>query len=206
MEVAVPCILYLQPSCNHSAIANISPRVRCRYVFCWSKQREVARLNAVWIATVFAYPCSDCVTMLWSMVCSILAFFTSITEAFPAAAPVRPAKGVVSVSSLEVETEGSGCRPGEVSVTLSSDNSVITLILDNFAAADGPQAGTTGSRAFCRINVGMNMPGWAFDISSADFRGYVSLDKGVNASLVSRWKWIDKSGVDLKGKVEFALF
>jgi hypothetical protein len=51
------------------------------------------------------------------------------------------------------------------------------------------------------VNIGMTSPGWAFDISSADFRGYVYIEKGVNASLVSRWKWIDKNGLDLPGKV-----
>lgn len=122
-------------------------------------------------------------------------------EAAAAAAPVRPPKGSANVTSLEVSTDGSGCRSGQVSSQLASDNSALTIIFDDFTAADGPKAITSHTRALCKVNIGMSSPGWAFDVSSADFRGYVYLEKGVNASLVSRWKWIDSSGVDLKGKV-----
>lgn len=125
----------------------------------------------------------------------------STIAAIPAAAPVLPPAGGVSLTSLTVDMDGSGCRPGEASVAIARDNSAITIIFDKFEAADGPTAGKTKSRAFCRVLLGISSPNWAFDISSADFRGYVNLDKGVEASLVSRWKWIDASGVDLKGKV-----
>lgn len=118
-----------------------------------------------------------------------------------AAAPVRPPAGAVSLASLDVDLDGSGCKPNEVTVVLARDNSAMTILFDNFQAADGPKAGGASTRAFCRVNVGMNLPGWAFDITSADFRGYVYVEKGVEASLVSRWKWIDKNGNDMKGKV-----
>jgi hypothetical protein len=51
------------------------------------------------------------------------------------------------------------------------------------------------------VNIGMSSPGWAFDVSSVDFRGYVYMERGVSASLVSRWKWVDVNGMDMKGKV-----
>ena len=47
----------------------------------------------------------------------------------------------------------------------------------------------------------MNSPGWAFDVNTVDFRGYIDLASGVDASLVTRWKWVDTKGVDLPGKV-----
>jgi len=118
----------------------------------------------------------------------------------PAAAPVRPPAGGVKLS-LKVDLEGSGCRPEDASVSIARDNSAMTIIFDNFEAADGPKAGKANSRAFCRVTVAVNSPGYAFDIDSADFRGYVSIDKGVEASLVSRWKWVDQNGIDLPGKV-----
>jgi hypothetical protein len=121
--------------------------------------------------------------------------------AVPAATPVRPSPGGVSLTSLVVDLDGSNCKSGDASVAIASDNSAMTIILDNFQAADGPNAGKTKSRAFCRVTIGVNSPGWAFDITSADFRGYVNLDKGAEASLVSRWKYVDVNGVDLKGKV-----
>lgn len=106
----------------------------------------------------------------------LILLYASLIAAIPSAAPVLPAKGVVSVASLVVELDGSGCKPGQVSVNLAADNSAMTIILDNFVAADGPKAITSNTRAFCRVTIGMNLLGWAFDISSADFRGYVYLE------------------------------
>lgn len=78
----------------------------------------------------------------------------------------------------------------------------MTFIFDEFEAAIGPRAGDTSKRALCKVNVTISSPGWAFDVGSVDFRGYVQLQRGVEASIVSRWKWVDlKSGLDLKGKV-----
>jgi len=142
-------------------------------------------------------------SLILALLCTL---YATLVAAIPqavtlAAAPVLPPKGKVTLTTLDVDLEGSGCRPGDASVMLASDNSAMTVIFDNFSAADGPKNGGASTRAFCRVNIGMTSPGWAFDISSADFRGYVYIEKGVNASLVSRWKWIDKNGLDLKGKV-----
>jgi hypothetical protein len=139
--------------------------------------------------------------MLSSLSTLLLACLASTVAATPAAAPVLPPAGGVSLTSLTVDMDGSGCRPGEASVAIARDNSALTIIFDKFEAADGPTAGKTKSRAFCRVILGISSPNWAFDISSADFRGYVNLDQGVEASLVSRWKWVDTNGIDLKGKV-----
>ncbi|KAF1993278.1 hypothetical protein P154DRAFT_527870 [Amniculicola lignicola CBS 123094] len=124
----------------------------------------------------------------------------------PAATTTRPPTGKATISTIavdnpSVDTDGSGCRSGSVGVAFSSDNTYLTIIFDDFQAAIGPKAGDYKKRAFCRVNVTMIVPGWAFDVSSVDFRGYVNLAKGTNASIVSRWKWIDlKSGLDMKGK------
>ncbi|KAH9860823.1 hypothetical protein J1614_012156 [Plenodomus biglobosus] len=130
----------------------------------------------------------------------LLLFLLPLISAIPAPTPLRPGKGVVSIASLTVDLSGSGCKPGSVSVNLAPDNSAMTIIFDNFVAADGPKAISTETRALCKATIGMNMPGWAFDVASADFRGYVYLEKGVSASLVSRWKWIDRNGRDMPGK------
>jgi hypothetical protein len=140
----------------------------------------------------------------------LIAAFFAVTAlavpAAPAATPVRPPSGTpkigkVAVDNPNVDTEGSGCRAGTVGVAFASDNSALTLIFDDFAAGVGPNAGTLRKRAFCRVNVTMSSPGWAFDVSSVDFRSYVNIAKGVEASLVTRWKWIDSNGMDMKGKV-----
>jgi hypothetical protein len=129
--------------------------------------------------------------------------------AAPAATPIRPPSSTPKISKIavdnpDVDTEGSGCRAGSVGVAFAGDNSAMTLIFDDFAAGVGPNVGTLRKRAFCRVNVTMSSPGWAFDVSSVDFRSYVQIAKGVNASFVTRWKWIDSEGADMKGKVVYA--
>ena len=152
----------------------------------------VAMVPVIALAVFLAYYTA----LVWTIPTTSISLFLDAV-----AAPVRPPKGSANVTSLDANFEGSGCRSGKVSSQLASDNSALTIIFDDFAAADGPKAITSHTRALCKVNIGMTSPGWAFDIDSADFRGYVYLEKGVNASLVSRWKWIDSSGIDLKGKV-----
>ncbi|KAJ4300935.1 hypothetical protein N0V90_003024 [Kalmusia sp. IMI 367209] len=131
----------------------------------------------------------------------------SLVTAVPASAATStlPPKGAATVGAVnvddpDVDSEGNGCRAGSVGVAFATDNSALTLIFDGFQAAVGPAAGSLKKRAFCRVNVTLASPGWAFDVSSVDFRSYVSIAKGVDVSLVSRWKWIDSKGVDMKGK------
>lgn len=124
----------------------------------------------------------------------------------PAATTTSPPKGAATVGAVkidnpDVDSEGNGCRAGSVGVAFTADNTALALIFDGFQAAVGPSAGTLKKRAFCRVNVTLASPGWAFDVSSVDFRSYVNIAKGVDVSLVSRWKWIDSKGVDKKGKV-----
>ncbi|KAF2465539.1 uncharacterized protein BDR25DRAFT_336951 [Lindgomyces ingoldianus] len=134
-----------------------------------------------------------------------LALIAAIVQAVPAADLTKPPAGTCTISAVavdapDVDTDGSGCRAGTVGVAFSSDNSLMTILFDDFKAAIGPNAGSTKKRAFCRVNVTMASPGWAFDVSSVDFRGYVRIAQGVDASIVSRWKWIDSKGQDMKGK------
>jgi hypothetical protein len=126
---------------------------------------------------------------------------------------VKPPKGTCTIHSIavaepDVSTDGSGCRPDTVGVAISADNSIMTFIFDDFQAAIGPKADNgVRKRALCKVNVTMSSPGWAFDVASVDFRGYVNLAKGVDASIVSRWKWVDpRTEGDLEGKVSFAFF
>ncbi|KAF2798007.1 hypothetical protein K505DRAFT_234237 [Melanomma pulvis-pyrius CBS 109.77] len=132
-------------------------------------------------------------------VCSLVC---SVASATPIAAAVNPPKGTCTISAVDVDvdTDGNGCRPGSVAVAISEDNSLINLLFDNFQAAIGPNAGAVSKRALCKVNITMSSPGWTFDVNTVDFRGYIKLAGGVDISLVSRWKWIDSKGVDMKGK------
>jgi hypothetical protein len=129
--------------------------------------------------------------------------FLLLASSTPIATATLPPKGTCTIQSVDVDvdTSGSGCRAGSVGVSVSQDNSIINIIFDNFQAAIGPNAGDISKRALCKVNVTMSSPGWAFDVNTVDFRGYLKLAAGVEVSLVSRWKWVNSKGVDLKGKV-----
>ena len=124
------------------------------------------------------------------LIFAILVFVSRIM-AIPAliATTTQPPMGIptlhdVVVDSPDVDTEGSGCKAGSVGVAFSSDNSAMTIIFDKFQAGVGPNAGTLRKRAFCRVNVTMSSPGWAFDVAFVDFRSYVNVVKGDRKSVV----------------------
>ncbi|KAF2441079.1 hypothetical protein P171DRAFT_434764 [Karstenula rhodostoma CBS 690.94] len=124
----------------------------------------------------------------------------------PVARATLPPNGAATVKAVkvddpDVDSEGNGCRAGSIAAAFTKDNTALTLIFDDFQAAVGPTAGDLKKRAFCRVNVTLASPGWAFDVSTVDFRSYVNIPKGVDVSIVSRWKWINSKGVDMKGKV-----
>jgi hypothetical protein len=145
--------------------------------------------------------------MFLSLILILFTVFSLLASSTPIATAALPPKGTCTIKSVDVDvdTSGSGCRAGSVGVSVSQDNSIINIIFDNFQAAIGPNAGDISKRALCKVNVTMSSPGWAFDVNTVDFRGYLKLGASVEASLVSRWKWVDAKGVDLKGKVTLML-
>jgi len=77
---------------------------------------------------------------------------------------------------------GTGCPQGSVSQSLSDDRTTFTLIFDSYIASVGPGVLLSESRKNCQLNVNLHIPqGWQYSIASADYRGYVELDKGVTA-------------------------
>ena len=118
----------------------------------------------------------------------VVPIFHLLAHAFPSSSAVLPPKGACTIGAVDVDvdTDGNACRPGSVGVALSLDNSLINLIFDNFQAAIGPNAGSIKKRALCKVNITISSPGWAFDVETVDFRGYIKLGSGVDASLVVR--------------------
>ena len=63
---------------------------------------------------------------------------------------------------------------------MSSDRTSVTLIFDQFVASVGPDVAVKEARKNCQLNVDLHVPqGWSFSIGSVDYRGYVSLDRGL---------------------------
>jgi hypothetical protein len=78
---------------------------------------------------------------------------------------------------------GSGCPQGSVGQSISNDRTSFTLIFDQFVAASGPGVPVTEARKNCQINVNLHVPaGVGNSIVSLDYRGYVQLDAGAQAT------------------------
>ncbi|HYD49944.1 MAG TPA: DUF4360 domain-containing protein [Terriglobales bacterium] len=83
---------------------------------------------------------------------------------------------------------GTGCPSGSVGTSFSNDRSSFTLIFDQFVASSGPSVPLTESRKICLLFINLRIPqGWSYSVSTLDFRGYVSLPKGVTAEQKSTY-------------------
>ncbi len=83
---------------------------------------------------------------------------------------------------------GTGCPAGTVSQNVASDYQAFTLLFDSFVAETGPNAPFSAKRKNCQINLDLDFPaGWSFTVFTVDYRGYVSLDGGVNALQQSQY-------------------
>jgi hypothetical protein len=84
------------------------------------------------------------------------------------------------VKIKELVYNGSGCAPGTVAEI--SDSTSFTLIYSNFIAFSGRDVNPSNNRRNCQINLKLSYPqGWSYAINNVDFRGYVSVPRGVTA-------------------------
>ncbi|KAF1936580.1 hypothetical protein EJ02DRAFT_459422 [Clathrospora elynae] len=97
-----------------------------------------------------------------------------------------PPAGTVTIRG--VTYGGTGCPQGTVSSQISSDRTIMTLIFDSYIASIGPGIAVTEQRKNCQLNVDIAYPGgFQYSILSADYRGYSSIQKGVQGTLKSTY-------------------
>lgn len=114
---------------------------------------------------------------------SLLALLTtiSVNEAKAQFNPFNPAE--VRIDS--VTFAGSGCPSGSVRALLAPDASAITILYDSFQAQ--VDRSNPNDRKSCDVVIKLKKPRlYSFAIVSADFRGFVYLDRGSRASQTVR--------------------
>lgn len=95
-----------------------------------------------------------------------------------ASAQVNP--GQVYIEGLTYN--GSGCPLGTVAENLSSDRQAFTLTFSDYFAEAGPYAGPRDGRKNCQVTLDLKVPqGFQFSIATFDYRGFVDLDRGIQA-------------------------
>ena len=93
-----------------------------------------------------------------------------------------------SLTPTQVTYGGTGCPQGSVAYVISEDATYMTLIFDQYVASMGKGITLTESRKNCQLNVDLLYPsGFQFSIFSADYRGFVALDKGVTGTQKSTY-------------------
>jgi len=82
-----------------------------------------------------------------------------------------------------VTVNGSGCPEGTAAVAVSPDNTAFTVTYSNYLAQVGVGATPTDWRKNCQLNLIVHVPsGFTYAISSTDYRGFASLQKGATGT------------------------
>lgn len=115
---------------------------------------------------------------------TLLPFFAtaSPTDQLPAndAAP-----SFVHVS--DVKAAGTGCPPGTLDLSVNDNGNQIGLSFGQFVAY-APTDKTSDKRRFCQVNFKVRYPpGWALSIGSTTFNGFIGIDSGLKAEIVSSY-------------------
>ena len=93
-----------------------------------------------------------------------------------------------SASIKNLTYNGSGCPLGTIAQTISSDKKAFTLLFDSFLAEVGPGVSIREGRKNCQIILDLDYPGdWTYAIAHFDYRGYMYLDKDVEATQAANY-------------------
>ena len=86
--------------------------------------------------------------------------------------------------------EGSGCPAGSAAMNISPDGAAFTLLFDSFNLEIEPGPPKKQRTRECAVGALLRAPlGWSWAIVGVDFRGYVSLQSGVSATVESSFRF-----------------
>ncbi|WP_207400750.1 DUF4360 domain-containing protein [Actinomadura roseirufa] len=120
------------------------------------------------------------------VVCGLAMTTVSVVPA--AASAPRSGPGPSGVTIEIAAVNGSGCPPGTAGVALSEDRNTFTVTHRGYSARVGDGSKPTDFLRNCLLGVRVHVPrGFTYAISSADHRGYASLQPGAEAMLYTRY-------------------
>ncbi|MGZ3743788.1 MAG: DUF4360 domain-containing protein [Pseudobdellovibrionaceae bacterium] len=111
----------------------------------------------------------------------------------------------VVVASLAAEAQltlgqpaygGTGCPGGSASVTLSPDQTALSILFDSFLAEAGSTTGRTVDRKSCNISIPVQVPnGYSVAIFQVDYRGFNLIPAaGAYTRLDTEYFWAGSRG------------
>jgi hypothetical protein len=104
----------------------------------------------------------------------------------------NPPTELVTINS--VRTSGSGCPRRAVSISISSDRTVVTLGFDEFATFIGRGRAAADRSKLCIIDLSLAYPGgYTFAVVEATYHGFAQLDAGVTGRFESEYSFPDNA-------------
>lgn len=111
--------------------------------------------------------------------------------------------GLLSTLSLTAQAQqvrlgqpaygGTGCPAGSASVTVSPDQSALSILFDNYVAEAG--GGRRVDRKSCNISVPVSVPsGYSVAVFQVDYRGFNSIPRGAQSRFDAEYFWAGANG------------
>jgi hypothetical protein len=118
---------------------------------------------------------------------------TGITSPFSPLAPRPEDQALITINS--VSTSGSGCPSGTVSVSISTDRTVVTLGFDDFHLAVGVSFTPQDADKNCQILLSLAYPpGYTYSVLETTYHGFAQLDAGVTGTIEAEYTFADDRG------------
>lgn len=90
---------------------------------------------------------------------------------------------------------GTGCPAGTASVTLSPDETAVSILFDNYTTEAGYTTNKTIDRKSCNISIPVSVPqGYSVSIFQVDYRGYNAVPAGGSTSFNAEYFWAGSRG------------
>ena len=90
---------------------------------------------------------------------------------------------------------GSGCPAGTASITLSPDESALSILFDSYSVEAGRATNKTVDRKSCNISIPVQVPqGYSVAVFQVDYRGYNLLPAGGMMRFDAEYFWAGARG------------
>lgn len=100
-----------------------------------------------------------------------------------------------SIKIKKLKYNGSGCERGSIEKEVSRNKRSFTLSFSEYDAAIGPDSSKSDSRKSCHITLALSVPdGWMYSIESFTYRGFMDLNKGIEAEQKTSYSFEGQDG------------
>lgn len=110
--------------------------------------------------------------------------------------------GMIAAIGLEAQAQvrlgepaygGTGCPAGSASVTLSPDQTALSILFDSYVAEAG--GGRRVDRKSCNISIPVQVPqGYSVSVFQVDYRGFNSVPRGALSRFDAEYFWAGARG------------